>query len=107
MTGPDGGPLGDAWVSGYPELSALDLMNTDGTREASPAMNLGPGGSDPGPPPVLTDAQGHYQLTGLFHLKYTVTVEGQRGQLRARRSGVVPDATVDPRPRASRRSRVP
>lgn len=57
--------------------------------------SLAPGGNDPAPPPVLTDAQGHYRLTGLGRVPHTVIAEGQRGQLRARHSQVVPDAAVD------------
>jgi carboxypeptidase family protein len=94
VSGPDGGPLADAWVSAYPQLSALDAAAGADIGTSSP-MTVGPGDNDPAPPPVLTDAQGHYKLTGLFHIKYTIIVEGQRGRLRARRSEVVPDATVN------------
>jgi len=92
VTDPDGSPLRDAWVSAYPELSALDLMNIDAS---SSMVEVGPAGSDPAPAPVLTDAAGRYELTGLFHLKHTVIAEGQRGQLRAREANVVPNATVN------------
>jgi hypothetical protein len=95
VTSPDGAPLADAWVSATPELTTLELMNLDTSHTTSPAMNLGPGGSDPTPPPVLTDARGHYELAGLFHMRYTVTAEAQRGQLRARRVDVIPDVTLD------------
>jgi hypothetical protein len=71
------------------------MMNFDSFRESSPVMELGPGGNDPAPPPVLSDAHGHYQLGGLFHVEYTVIAEGQRGQLRARQARIVPDATVN------------
>jgi len=96
VTRPDGTPLADAWVSAYPELSTLDLMNLDASELSM--TNAGPGGAggnDPAPPPVLTDAQGRYALTGLFHLRYTIIAEGQRGQLRARQPDVVPDATLN------------
>ena len=92
VTDPDGAPLADAWVSVYPQLSALDVMNI-GTIDA-PVMNLGPGGNDPAPPPALTDAQGHFELTGLFQVKYTVIAEGRRGQLRARQADIVPGTTL-------------
>jgi hypothetical protein len=42
-------------------------------------------------PPVLTDAQGRFEIHGLPRSTYTVLAEAQRGQLRARASGVRPD----------------
>ena len=95
VTTPDGTPLVDAWVSAYPQASVLDVMNLDTLDASSPAMRLGPDGNDLAPPPVLTDERGHYELTGLFRIRYTVIAEGQRGQLRARQTNVVPDASLD------------
>lgn len=95
VTAPDGAPLVDAWVSAYPQASVLDIMNLNTLDASSPAMRLGPDGNDLAPPPALTDERGHYELTGLFRVRYTVIAEGQRGQLRARQTNVVPDASLD------------
>ena len=104
VTGPDGAPLADAWVSAQQDLTSM----LDPDRGAAP----GPGSSesrtmmvrsqgspddagDSSAPPALTDAQGHYAIRGLSHGTFAVVAEAQRGQLRARAAGVRPDATVD------------
>ncbi len=107
VTGPDGTPLADAWVSAHPDL----LSMLDATRGApgrpgpqdQPESRMmvvedreGPGGGpDSSLPPALTDAQGHYELRGLPHATYTVIAEALRGQLRGRATGIKPDAKVD------------
>ena len=104
VTGPDGKPLADAWVSAHPDmLSMLDSMRgAPGRQDPSESRMMvvedrdGPGGApDNTFPPALTDAQGHYELRGLPHATYTVIAEAQRGQLRGHATGIKPDATVD------------
>ena len=103
ITGPDGKPLPDAWVTAQQDLaSLLDSLPGragPGGREASRSMtveaSMDGSASDTGVPPALSDARGHYELRGLPHAKYTVIAEAQRGQLRARATDVRPDATVD------------
>lgn len=104
VTGPDGKPLADAWVSVQQDLrSLLDEARGDGDpREPSGSRTMivenrdGPGGApESAIPPAFTDAQGHYQLRGLPHASYSVIAEAQHGQLRGRATNVKPDATVD------------
>jgi hypothetical protein len=107
VTGPDGKPLADAWVSVHQDLMAmLDSMRGDAAPAGPPGQPAsrmmvvedreGPGGAaDSTLPPALTDAQGHYEIRGLPHATYTVIAEAQRGQLRGRATGIKPDATVN------------
>jgi protocatechuate 3,4-dioxygenase beta subunit len=104
VTGPDGKPLADAWVSAQQDLIAmLDGARGDADRTDRPVSRTlvvenreGSGGvPDATAPPALTDAQGHYEIRGLPHGTYTVIAEAQRGQLRARATEIKPDATVD------------
>jgi hypothetical protein len=44
--------------------------------------------------PVLTDATGHFKVTGLARGAWTVTAEAQAGALRGHVDKVVPDATI-------------
>lgn len=107
VTGPDGKPLADAWVSVQQDLESM-VRGAIGER--------GPGGPPPGPegesstvmvtneegddagggayPPALTDAQGRFEITGLPHLAFDVIAEAQAGKLRGRSEGVMPDATL-------------
>jgi len=104
VTGPDGKPLADAWVSAHQDMmSMLDSMHGDADRPSESRSRMvvfenrgGPGGaSETTFPPALTDAQGHYEIRGLPHGTYAVLAEAQRGQLRGRATGIKPDATVD------------
>ncbi|HEY6176643.1 MAG TPA: carboxypeptidase regulatory-like domain-containing protein, partial [Kofleriaceae bacterium] len=101
VTGPDGKPLADAWVSVQPDLLQQLTGGRDraGARPTSRMMTVETDGDSPGVdttfPPALTDAQGHYAIRGLPAASYTVIGEAQRGQLRARALEVTPDATVD------------
>ena len=101
VTGPDGRPLADAWVSAVqalPDLAGLGggRPPTGSTqyRQVSTVATRNEG-EDDAVAPSLTDAQGHYEIGGLPPATYTVVAEAQRGQLRARAANVVPDATVD------------
>jgi len=104
VTGPDGKPLADAWVSAHQDMmSMLDSMRGDPDRQGDSGSRMmiledrdGPGGAPESTfPPALTDAQGHYEIRGLPHATYTVIAEAQRGQLRGRATDIKPDATVD------------
>jgi hypothetical protein len=54
----------------------------------------GQGAAGAGFAPVLTDAQGRFEIAGLPHAKYEVIAEAQAGVLRGRMANVTPDATV-------------
>jgi protocatechuate 3,4-dioxygenase beta subunit len=99
VTGPDGSPLADAWVSVQQDLMAMLAGERGGpgppaSRTIAVDNTEGAGG-DTSVPPALTDAQGRYAIRGLPPATYSVVAEAQRGQLRARAGGVRPDATVD------------
>ena len=116
VTGPDGKPLADAWVSVHQDLGGM-LEGAIGLPHGGPG---GPGGTGPGGPggesrivlnvdssedggasatagwnpPALTDAQGKFEITGLPHTSYEVVAEAQAGKLRGRAAAVTPNATL-------------
>ena len=105
VTGPDGKPLADAWVSVSQDLDAMiagmvgsgDPGGESGSRmvtvEARDDDSSG-GGAASEFPPALTDAQGRFELGGLPHTAYLVVAEARAGKLRGRAANVTPDATV-------------
>jgi hypothetical protein len=98
VTGPDGKPMADAWVSVQQDLFAMlagDRPGPPQSRMVTIEARDGGGDADSSFPPALTDAQGHYAIRGLPPATYTVIAEAQRGQLRARATDIKPDATVD------------
>jgi len=110
VTGPDGKPLADAWVSVHQDLESMlgglvagrgDPPGPDeGSHmvlvQASDDGEAGEAGAAPSDfPPALTDAQGRYEIRNLPHAEYEVIAEAQAGKLRGRAAHVKPDATVD------------
>ncbi len=100
VTGPDGKPLADAWVSARQSLQdlvagMLDHDQGEGSRTITMTSSDEGGGGGMEIPPALTDASGHYELAGLPQVKYQVIAEAQAGKLRARAADITPDATVD------------
>jgi hypothetical protein len=111
VTGPDGKPLADAWVSVHQDLEAMleGVMGERGaggpprdgeqresrmvTRTSDSGDSEG-GGGGAGFPPALTDAQGRFTIANLPHAKYEVIAEAQQGKLRGRVQNITPDATV-------------
>lgn len=107
VTGPDGKPLADAWVSVGQDLESMVegmVGNRDGDDAPRSTMvrvearsGDGDGGGVGGAsafPPALTDAQGRFEIRNLPKAKYDVTAEAQAGKLRGRASAVEPDAEV-------------
>ena len=106
VTGPDGKPLADAWVSVGQDLeSMVEGMVGDRDGDDAPRSTMvrveasddGDGGGVGGAsafPPALTDAQGRFEIRNLPKAKYDVTAEAQAGKLRGRATKVVPDAEV-------------
>lgn len=107
VTGPDGRPLEDAWVSVHQNLSSMvdDMVGRgrgepdgeDGEDVDDRMMIVAEtddGGGAGAFPPALTDAQGRFSITGLPHAKYEVIAEAQAGALRGRTPDVTPDATI-------------
>ena len=102
VTGPDGKPLADAWVSARQSMQDLiaGMLDRDGGPEANRTITVSAtdeGGGGTELPPALTDASGHFELVGLPHLKYQIVAEAQAGKLRGHATDVTPDATVDVR----------
>ena len=102
VTGPDGQPLADAWVSVHVDLAAMLEQLSRARREADGGSSRmmvtrdedDGGAAAGGIAPVLTDAQGRFAITGLPHATYEVVAEAQAGGLRGRRANVTPDATI-------------
>jgi protocatechuate 3,4-dioxygenase beta subunit len=114
VTGPDGQPLADAWVSVHQDVEALfrsmveDAQEAEqkaleadkGEKKSSSRMTRietnddGEGSVGAEFPPVLTDAQGRFAVRNLPHAKYEVIAEAQQGALRGRKLGVEPDAKL-------------
>ncbi|MEO8550836.1 MAG: carboxypeptidase-like regulatory domain-containing protein [Kofleriaceae bacterium] len=95
VTGPDGAPIADAWVAvhqaAFDEVSALHSDDDSGPHRVW--MN---GGSTEGrdPPPAMTDARGHFEVTNLLHGRYQVVAEAQAGKLRGGAKDVTTDAQI-------------
>lgn len=108
VTGPDGKPLADAWVSVSQDLDAMIAGMVDhggGERGGSSTSRMvmvedtdeggeGGGGGASEVPPALTDAQGQFVIGGLPHAVYQVVAEAKGGTLRGRAASISPDATV-------------
>lgn len=106
VTGPDGKPLADAWVSVQQDFESMvrGALGRDPRTEGPPPESGGESRTvmvtndgeetDATYAPALTDAQGRFEITGLPHLAFDVVAEAQAGKLRGRSEGVTPDATL-------------
>lgn len=100
VTGPDGKPLADAWVSVHQDLEAMleGMRPRDEDREEGSSSTMTISTSDDNEAtdfaPVLTDATGTFEIGGLPHAEYEVIAEAKAGALRGRASNVTPDATL-------------
>ncbi|HEY1550606.1 MAG TPA: hypothetical protein VGG28_22410, partial [Kofleriaceae bacterium] len=95
VSGPDGAPIADAWVS--LEQNGLDLMNAtvdDDDRDAPHMFSGSFGGVSADLPPALTDVRGHFEMASVPHGTYQVVAEAQSGQLHGTIAGVVPDREI-------------
>jgi Carboxypeptidase regulatory-like domain len=104
VTGPDGKPLADAWVSVTQDLESLLESMVDGSEDGPQGRMMrveardddeggGIGGAS-GFSPALTDAQGRFEIQNLPKAKYDVIAEAQAGKLRGRALKIEPDAEV-------------
>ena len=95
VTGPDGAPIADAWVAvrqtSDDELAALRAA--DDTEPQRVWMTDG-GSEGRDPPPVMTDARGHFELTSLLRGRYQVVAEAEAGKLRGGATDVTTDADI-------------
>jgi hypothetical protein len=97
VTGPDGKPLADAWVSlhqGIEDLVGDADMEHGESRMVQVEMNDDAGADGGGFAPVLTDAAGKFEIANLPRVSWTVMAEAQAGKLRGRSVKVVPDANI-------------
>lgn len=104
VTGPDGKPLADAWVSAQQDFHTMlggvggGPVADDGPEQSRmvtvEARDEGDAGGASEVPPVLSDAQGRFEITGLTHTKYDVVAEAKAGTLRGRVGAVTPDASL-------------
>lgn len=98
VVGPDGAPIADAWVAAYQTIDdqVEALWTTDGgVRDNSRNIFVqGDGTRGAEPPPTLTDARGHFELTDLGPGKFQLIAEAESGKLRARAADVAPDAQI-------------
>ncbi|MEO8704724.1 MAG: carboxypeptidase-like regulatory domain-containing protein, partial [Kofleriaceae bacterium] len=108
VTGPDGKPLADAWVSVHQDFGGMleGMRGAGGGDDGGPPQSEGRmitveatdtgdgGGAANAFPPALTDASGKFEITGLHHSTYEVVAEAQAGKLRGRAVDVTPDANL-------------
>jgi hypothetical protein len=102
VTGPDGKPLADAWVSLTQNMESMleSAAGRDHPEGESRMITIEAHDDDDGAgaasalPPALTDAQGRFEITGLPHAVFDVVAEAQAGKLRGRADDVTPDATL-------------
>ncbi len=96
VTGPDGKPLPDAWVSVQQDLHAMLDAIRDEQALGSSTMTISTSDGDEATDfaPVLTDASGRFEIRDLPHGTFEVIAEAQAGALRGRAANVSPDATL-------------
>lgn len=97
VVGADGKPIADAWVS--LDQSIEDLLAAEPPKGGSRMITVearddDEGDGDGGIAPVLTDANGKFEIANLPRVPFTVVAEAQAGKLRGRQSRVIPDASI-------------
>lgn len=97
VVGADGKPIADAWVSldqSIEDLLAASEPPKGGSRMVTVEARDDGEGGEGGIAPVLTDANGKFEIANLPRVPFTVVAEAQAGKLRGKQSRVVPDAQV-------------
>src|SRR6185503_13345142 len=89
VTGGDGKPLADAWVSVHQEFR--DMIDNASGREEEGGSHMimveasdDGGGDTGGMAPALTDANGKFEIKNLARVPWTVVAEAKAGKLRGR-----------------------
>lgn len=101
VIGADGQPIADAWVSVHQdvdEMIAGTMSRDDGPPDRPQLVSIKGGGDGVANnelPPVLTDPQGRFQVTGIPAGVWDVLAEAQAGTLRGHARKITPDATVE------------
>jgi protocatechuate 3,4-dioxygenase beta subunit len=101
VTDDAGKPIADAWVSVHQDLEAMvsgmagsGAPDREGDSRMITIQNSDDGGGAGEAAPSLTDASGHFEITGLTRDSWDVVAEAQAGKLRGRAEHVKPDATI-------------
>ena len=99
VTGPDGKPLAEAWVSLHVGIEDMLAERNDHENSGSRMVRVEMRSDDESADataiaPVLTNANGEFQIGGLSRTHMTVVAEAQQGKLRGQAMGVVPDAQI-------------
>jgi protocatechuate 3,4-dioxygenase beta subunit len=101
VIGPDGKPLADAWVSVEQSFDDMLGLHGDGGSDGggpgesrTVMIDSSDGGESNAIAPVLTDASGHFEISGLARTPWRVVAEAQAGKLRGHTDAVKPDATI-------------
>ncbi len=102
VTGPDGAPIAEAWVLAHQTLEdradALIPGDADPAEHGRPVAfkneAFGQSAGPREPPPAMTDARGHFELTSLLRGKYQIVAQAQAGKLRGGAADVTTDATI-------------
>lgn len=101
VTGPEGKPLAEAWVSVHQDIGAMveDLVHDESGGNNNLSVSTSISTDDESAlsnevAPVLTDAAGRFSIGNLPHGAFTVLAEAQAGALRGRADHVKPDANV-------------
>ncbi|HKA87287.1 MAG TPA: carboxypeptidase-like regulatory domain-containing protein [Haliangiales bacterium] len=86
---PDGKPLGDAWVTASASMELPQPRPGGGARVMTATIVTSDDASiGAGPAPVLTDASGRFEISGLRRGKYRLQGEGLSGAARGLLDGV-------------------
>lgn len=95
VTGADGKPIADAWVSIHQDVRDMmgDVPREGGSRMIRVEMR-DDGGDTGGMPPALTDGSGRFEIRNLPRVPWTVVAEADAGKLRGRALRVTPDADI-------------
>jgi hypothetical protein len=96
VTGADGKPLADAWVSLHQDLAdMIGDVEAGGEGARMVHVEVRDDGGDTGAiAPALTDESGRFEIRDLPRVPWTVVAEAQAGKLRGRAVRVVPDADI-------------
>jgi RNA polymerase sigma-70 factor (ECF subfamily) len=92
VTGPDGMPIADAWITLH--QTGKDLLDSIDIHEVGWVSMKSDGAGESNLPPALSDTRGQFELANVPHSRYQVLAEAQAGKLRGRAADITPDAEI-------------